>query len=113
MYKVKVTICNPSHNYELSTAFYNIDVAASRESPKYHDSSMNAFLQILKLNSFASDIFLRPLFKAFFHYDTPIDCIFIRNFRQYMAYYLAQNPDFEEATSEDTQSLLLEIDFCY
>ena len=95
MYQVKVTICNPNHNCELSAAFYKIAAATSAGRPKLKLSGMNSLLHILKLTPSTSAEILRPLLKYFVHHDTPLDCYFIRNFRHRVAYYHAQNPDFQ------------------
>ena len=63
MYKVKVTICNSSHNCELATVFYKIAVATSAGKPKLKLSGINELLQILKLASSTSSIILRSLLK--------------------------------------------------
>ena len=77
MYKVRVPICSPHHNSELSTVFYNVDVATSRSTPKLKLFGMNTLLQILKLTLSTSNILLRPLLISWVKMTLVIyDCLF-------------------------------------
>ena len=102
-YKVRITSCDPKHTCQLSHQFYNVAEATSTGEGKISLIGMQTLLHVLKTrpNTCARD--LRPLMKQFVEKNQPLDCVFIRNFRQRMAYFIAKNPDCVEITKEDAE----------
>ena len=44
---------------------------------------------------------LRPIITEFVKVDQLLDCYFIRNVRQRIAYFIAKNPNFGDITQEE------------
>ena len=88
-YHVKITALNPIHTCELSKQCYRNAQHSSRGKVKLSLSGMDSLLQILKVSPATPASVLRPLLKQFVNSDTPVDAIYIRNFRTRVAYYHA------------------------
>lgn len=105
-HKVRITTCNYEHTCELSSIFFKTANRMSRGKVKINLKAMTSVLMLLKANPTTSANSLRPLLLEYVHHDIPLDCVFLRNFRQRVALFHAQNPEFTDLSLSDAHSLL-------
>ena len=105
-YKVKTTWCNYNHTCQLSSIFYKTATQLSRGSIKLDLVGMNSLIMLLKSNPATNARSLRSLLTEYVHHDVAIDCNYIRNFRQRVAYFHAANPSYTDLTINEANMLL-------
>ena len=107
-FKVKITWCNYNHTCQLSSIFYKTATQLSRGKVKLDLCGMNTVIMLLKTNPAIDTRSLRSLLAEYVHKDVAIDCTYMRNFRQRVAYFHATNPNYTDLTINEA-NLLLEM----
>ena len=87
----------------MSHQIYNAAEETSTGERKINLIGIKTLLHVLKTKPSTCARDLSPLMKQFVEKNQPLDCVFIRNFRQRMAYFIAKNPDCVEITKEDAE----------
>ena len=105
-YKVWITKCVATHTCQLSSQFFNRAENLSTGESAISLSAMKTLVTVLKNRPSISAMDLRPLITQFVRSDQPMDCVFVRNFRQRMIFFKACNLDCEEVTQDEAELLL-------